>query len=69
LVGAIVSPRDLAILEAMDFKHESQLEALDRYQAAFAGIPDLEIEIEIAREVEKAKIEIREERLKSSGRQ
>ena len=61
-VGGIVSVRDLAILEAQDSRQETQLGALNRYRAAFAGFTDIELEIEIARELENIRQELREER-------
>jgi len=61
-MGAIVSMEDLAILESQESRQETQLDALDRYQAAFSGFSDVESEIEIARELELIRQEMREER-------
>jgi len=61
-VAGIVSVRDLAILEGQDSRQETQLGALNRYQAAFAGFTDIENEIEIARELENIRQELRGER-------
>lgn len=63
-VAGIVSVRDLAILEGQDSRRESQLAALNRYQAAFAGFTDIQNEIEIARELENIRQELREERVR-----
>lgn len=57
-VGAIVSPADLADIEEMQRRREELRAALAETRAAFAGIPEDEIE----REVEKAVAQVKADR-------
>lgn len=57
-VGAIVSPADLADIEEMRRRRQELRAALAETRAAFAGIPEDEIE----RELEKAIAEVEDER-------
>jgi prevent-host-death family protein len=58
VVGGLVSREDLRRLRYLDEKTAAANEAIDRFQAAFAGIPQEELE----RELEKAIAEVRAER-------
>ena len=61
-VAAIVSPQDLERLRRYDAEREADFAVIDRLRAAFADIPDEELEREITRAQAAARAELRAER-------
>lgn len=57
--AALISADDLARLIRFDEERAMRFQALDASRAAFAGVPDDEIEREVARAVEEARAKIR----------
>jgi prevent-host-death family protein len=57
VVGGLVSREDMRRLRYLDEKMATANEAIDRFQAAFAGIPPEEIEREIERAIAEARAE------------
>ncbi len=61
-VAALVSPQDLERLRRYDAEREADFAVLDRIGAAFADVPDEELEREVANAVAQARAELRAER-------
>jgi len=57
-VAAIVSPSDLAYLGQRDHNKEAFFAVVDEIQAAFADVPEEELEREIAKAVAEARAEL-----------
>jgi prevent-host-death family protein len=57
-IAAIVSTDDLARLNQLDRERAERFTVIEELRAAFAGVPDAELE----REAERALAEVREER-------
>ena len=57
--ATLISADDLARLIRFDEERATRFRALDASRAAFAGVPDDEIEREVARAVDEARAEIR----------
>ena len=60
-VAAIISAADLKNLARMEAQREEQFKALDRTRAAFADVPDEEMEQEIERAITEARQRRREQ--------
>lgn len=61
-VGAIVSPQELGALRQLDERSERALDALADMQAAFADVPEEELERELAKAIAETKEIRRRER-------
>ena len=61
-VAALVSPQDLERLRRYDAEREADFAVLDRIGAAFADVPDEELEREVTKAVAQARAELRAER-------
>ena len=61
-VAALVSPQDLERLRRYDAEREADFAVLDRIGAAFADVPDEELEREVTKAVAHARAELRAER-------
>jgi prevent-host-death family protein len=66
-VAAIVSREDLERLARLDDERAERFAILDDVQAAFAGVPEEEIERETARALAKVRAEMREERERATA--
>ncbi len=60
-VAAIISAQDLEWLNRLDAEREQQFKILDEIGEAFKGVPDEELEREVARAVAEAREKLREE--------
>ncbi len=58
-VAAIVSAEDLAWLQELDARRDELFRAIDETQAAFAGVPEEELEQEIRKAIANARAENR----------
>jgi len=63
-VAALVSPRDLEWLAERDRRLAELRETVEQMRAAFADVPEQEIEREVAKALEEAREEMRAERLR-----
>ena len=61
-VAALVSAEDLERLRRYDAEREADFAVLDRIGAAFADVPDEELEREVTKAVAQARAELRAER-------
>ena len=61
-VAALVSAEDLARLQRYDAERAADFAVLDRIGAAFADVPDAELERAVAKAVTEARADLRAER-------
>ncbi len=61
-VAALISFRDLEWLRFYERKREEDFKAIDHIRAAFADVPDDELEREVEKAVAEARAELRRER-------
>lgn len=61
-VAALVSPDDLQRLNEFEARREERFAAMRTFSATFAGVPDDELERELARAQNAARVELRAER-------
>lgn len=66
-VAALVSPADFQRLRRLEAQRAAEFAVIDRMRAAFAGVPDDELEREITRAVAEARAELRAERANQAG--
>jgi prevent-host-death family protein len=61
-VAAIISAQDLARFTRMEAERAERFKVIDRTRAAFADVPDEELEREVVQAVAEARAELRAER-------
>lgn len=65
-VAALVSTEDLERLRRYDAERATDFAVLDRIAAAFADVPDDELEREVTKAVAEARADLRKERVQAS---